>query len=111
MALEETLLVEQFKNTQLQLELEKFKTSTTLNDDRQSESDATEIVPARAEPSVEAGIHELTNRPYGSCSKHEFKNLKLKQKQQEIAMPNIPSSAPSKSMQEEIQENLERSNG
>ena len=76
-ALEETLLVEQFKNTQLQLELEKFKTSTTLNDDRESESDATETVLTKAEPSasVKAGIHELTNRPYGPWSKHEFKNL------------------------------------
>ena len=74
-ALEETLLMEQFKNTQLQLELEKFKTSTTLNDDRESESDATETAPTRAEPSVKAGIHEPNNRSYGPWSKHEFKNL------------------------------------
>ena len=68
--------MEQFKNTQLQLELEKFKTSTT-NYDRESESDATETVLTKAEPSasVKAGIHELTNRPYGPWSKHEFKNL------------------------------------
>ena len=61
MALEEMLLVEQFKVKNLQLELEKLKTSITLNDDREFESDSTETVPVRAEPSasLKAGIHEL----------------------------------------------------
>ena len=71
MAFEEKLLVEQSKNNQLQLELEKLKSSITLNDDRKSESDARETVPFA---SVKAGIHELTTKPYGPCSKHEFKN-------------------------------------
>ena len=67
MAFEEKLLVEQSKNNQLQLELEKLKSSITLNDDRKSESDARETVPTRAEPSasLKAGIHEFTNMPYG----------------------------------------------
>ena len=65
MALEEKLLVEQSKNTQLQLEVEKLKSSITLNDDRESESGAMEIVPTRTEqPSayIKAGIHDLIIR-------------------------------------------------
>ena len=54
-------MVEQLKVKYLQLELEKLKTSIALNDDRESESDATETVPTRAGPSasVKTGIHEL----------------------------------------------------
>ena len=65
MALEEKLLVEQSKNTQLQLEVEKLKSSITLNDDRESESGAMETVPTRTEQpsaSIKAGIHGLIIR-------------------------------------------------
>ena len=62
MALEEKLLVEQSKVAPLQLELGKLKTSTTLNDDRESESGAMETAPARSgrPESVKAGMkHEF----------------------------------------------------
>ena len=64
MALEEKLLVEKSKVAPLQLELGKLKTSTTLNDDRESESGAMETASTRtgqSSESVKAGIkHELT---------------------------------------------------
>ena len=59
MALKEKLLVEQSKVAPLQLELGKLKTSTTLNDDRESESGDVETSPARAgqpSESVKAGM-------------------------------------------------------
>ena len=62
MALEEKLLVEQSKNTQLQLEVEKLK---SVNADRESESDAMETLPTRTEQpsaSIKPGIHVLIMR-------------------------------------------------
>ena len=56
-ALEETLLVEQSKNTQLQLEVEKLKSSIVLNDDRESESGAESSV------SIKVWILEHTYGP------------------------------------------------
>ena len=63
MALEEKLLVEKSKVTPLQLELGNLKTSTTLSDDRESESGAMETAPTTAgqpSESVKAGMkHEF----------------------------------------------------
>ena len=70
MALEEKLLVEQSKNTQLQLEVEKLKSSITLDHesmvhDREIESGAIETLSTRTEQpsaSIKAGIHVLIIR-------------------------------------------------
>ena len=64
MALEEKLLVEQSKVAPLQLELGKLKTSTTLNDDRGSESGAMETATTKTgqpNESVKVGMKHAFN--------------------------------------------------
>ena len=57
-------MVEKSKVAPLQLELGKLKTSTTLNDHRESESGATETAPTRSgrpSESVKAGMNHEFN--------------------------------------------------